>query len=222
MPTTPANRTGASVGCFPVRAAFPVSPVGRRPRFSFGNWGARPAQPYCALRPAGLLARLPRTLSRGFRPASYPAKPLVSFHAYRQLHRWAPSSHRVSAPKRRTEKCGLGAQCSRPVRARGESFGRHRLVSLRFLPHDQRDSISDVARAPRRAASRLVSTQVRNRFRESQSLGQSQSSNGPRTRQARRDGGHWQCAAMIRIAKTATAARAKHGSSEAVLSFIWR
>ena len=58
----------------------------------------------------GLPARLPSfpwALSRGFRPADYPTKPLVSFHAYRQLHGWAPSSHRVSAPKRRTEKCGL-------------------------------------------------------------------------------------------------------------------
>ncbi len=42
---------------------------------------------------------LPRTLSRGFRLASYPAKPLVSFHPYRQLLRWAPSSHRC--PRRK-------------------------------------------------------------------------------------------------------------------------
>ena len=48
-----------------------------------------------------------RTLSRGFRAADYSTAPLVSFHADRQLHRWAPSSHRVSAPKRRTEKCRL-------------------------------------------------------------------------------------------------------------------
>ena len=31
MPTTPADRTGASVGCFPVRAAFPVSQAGHLP-----------------------------------------------------------------------------------------------------------------------------------------------------------------------------------------------
>ena len=37
----------------------------------------------------------------------HPIELLVSFPAYRQLHRWAPPSHRVSAPKRRTEKCGL-------------------------------------------------------------------------------------------------------------------
>ncbi len=33
LPTTPAERTAASVGCFPARAAFPVSQAGRRPRF---------------------------------------------------------------------------------------------------------------------------------------------------------------------------------------------
>ena len=49
----------------------------------------------------------PWTLSPGFRETDYPATLLVSFPACRQLHRWAPSSHRVSAPKRRTEKSGL-------------------------------------------------------------------------------------------------------------------
>jgi hypothetical protein len=33
--TTPAYRTGALVGCFPVRAAFPVSQAGRHPRLHF-------------------------------------------------------------------------------------------------------------------------------------------------------------------------------------------
>ena len=64
------------------------------------GWTARYGLPACS---PGFL----RTLSRGFREANYSTAPLVGFHAYRQLHRWAPSSHRVSAPKRRTEKCGL-------------------------------------------------------------------------------------------------------------------
>ncbi len=64
------------------------------------GWTARYGLPACS--PSFLW-----TLSRGFRPADYPAAPLVSFHAYRQLHGWAPSSHRVSAPKRRTVKGGL-------------------------------------------------------------------------------------------------------------------
>jgi len=33
--TTPVDRTGALVGCFPARAAFPVSQAGRRPRLHF-------------------------------------------------------------------------------------------------------------------------------------------------------------------------------------------
>ena len=98
VPTTPADRAGASVGCFPARAAFPVSQAGRRPRFPFRGLlrlTARYGLPACS-------PGFPRTLSRGFCPADYPTAPLVSFHAYRQLHGWAPSSHRVSAPKRRT------------------------------------------------------------------------------------------------------------------------
>jgi hypothetical protein len=46
--TIPAERAGASAGCFPIRAAFPVAQAGRRPRFFFGHLGARPAQPYRA------------------------------------------------------------------------------------------------------------------------------------------------------------------------------
>jgi len=77
-----------------------------------------------------------------------------------------------------------------------------------FSPNDQQDSIPYVARAPRLAASRLVSTQVRNRLRGSRS------SNGPRTRGARHDEEHWRFAAMIRIAKTGATERANHGTSE--------
>lgn len=49
---------------------------------------SRPAQASLTLRPAGLLNRLKRPLSRGFGPASYPAKPLVSYQTYRQLSAW--------------------------------------------------------------------------------------------------------------------------------------
>ena len=35
VPITPADQTGARVGCFPIRAAFPVIQAGRRPRFHF-------------------------------------------------------------------------------------------------------------------------------------------------------------------------------------------
>ena len=44
--------------------------------------------------------------SRSVRPSPYLRR--VGVRDF-PLHRWAPSSHRVSAPKRRTEKCGLDA-----------------------------------------------------------------------------------------------------------------
>ena len=103
VPTTPADRAGAPVGCFPARAAFPVSQAGRRPRFPLRGLlrlTTRYGLPACS-------PSFPWTLSPGFRPANCSATLLVSFPAYRQLHRWVPSSHRVSAPKRRTEKSGL-------------------------------------------------------------------------------------------------------------------
>ncbi len=90
----------------PVRPSPSLRRAGVRD-FALETWGrgllgltARYGPPACS-------PGFPRTLSRGFRPASDPAKPLVSFYACRQLHERAPSSHGVSAPKRRTEKCGL-------------------------------------------------------------------------------------------------------------------
>lgn len=62
------------------------------PRNSGGSASAsslsRPAQASLTLRPAGLLNRPWRPLSRGFDPASYPAKSLVSYQTYRQLSGW--------------------------------------------------------------------------------------------------------------------------------------
>src|SRR5271169_2922528 len=48
----------------------------------------RPAQASLTLRPAGLLNRLKRPLSRGSSPAGYPAEPLVSYQINRQLSGW--------------------------------------------------------------------------------------------------------------------------------------
>ena len=49
---------------------------------------SRPAQASLALRPAGLLNRPRRPLSRGFDPAGCPTKPLVSYQVNRQLSGW--------------------------------------------------------------------------------------------------------------------------------------
>src|SRR5262249_38164464 len=51
---------------------------------------SRPAQALRVLRPVGSLSYPRSPLSRGFSPASCPAKPLVSFRTYRQLSGWNP------------------------------------------------------------------------------------------------------------------------------------
>jgi hypothetical protein len=62
------------------------------PRFAGGSASttslSRPAQASLTLRPARLLNRPRRPLSRGFDPASYPTKPLVSYQTYRLLSGW--------------------------------------------------------------------------------------------------------------------------------------
>jgi hypothetical protein len=49
---------------------------------------SRPAQASLALRPAGLLSRLKRPLSRGSSPSGCPTEPLVSYRINRQLSGW--------------------------------------------------------------------------------------------------------------------------------------
>ena len=62
------------------------------PRYSGGSASAsslsRPAQALLALRPAGLLNRPRRPLSRGFNPVGRPTKLLVSYQINRQLSGW--------------------------------------------------------------------------------------------------------------------------------------
>ena len=64
------------------------------PRYAGGSASApllsRPAQALLTLRPAGLLNRPRRPLSRGSGPAGYPTKPLVSYQINRQLSGWNP------------------------------------------------------------------------------------------------------------------------------------
>src|SRR5438128_2572781 len=96
---------GSPVACItfpPCRAHYPGGPDGcaRRllphlcglPRIAGGSASAsslsRPAQALLTLRPAGLLDRPRRPLSRGFSVTSYPATLLVSYQTYRQLSGW--------------------------------------------------------------------------------------------------------------------------------------
>jgi hypothetical protein len=83
-PTTPADRAGARVDCFPARAAFPKWQEGRHPHCHFRGLlrlHSRCGPPDCS-------AAHRRPLSRGSSPASYPAEPLVSYRINRQLSGW--------------------------------------------------------------------------------------------------------------------------------------
>ena len=84
VPTTPADRTGARVGCFPARAAFPAIVAGRRPRLHFRGLlmiHSRYGLHACSL-------AFPRGLSRGFNMIGYPFTLLVSYPSYLQLTGW--------------------------------------------------------------------------------------------------------------------------------------
>ena len=78
--------TGACVDCFPIPRGLPQTLGGSASALSF----SRPAQASLALRPARLLNRPRRPLSRGFDGTSYPATPPVSYQLNRQLAGWNP------------------------------------------------------------------------------------------------------------------------------------
>jgi len=85
-PTTPADRAGARVDCFPARAAFPKWQEGRHPHCHFRGLlrlHSRYGPPHCS-------AAQRRPLSRGSNPCGYPHEPLVSYRTNRQLSGWNP------------------------------------------------------------------------------------------------------------------------------------
>jgi hypothetical protein len=88
FPTCRAHYPGGSSGCacrlLPRSCSLPQMAGGSASALSL----SRPAQASLTLRPAGLLSRLKRPLSRGSSPAGYPAEPLVSYQINRQLSGW--------------------------------------------------------------------------------------------------------------------------------------
>ncbi len=90
FPTCRAHYPGGSSGCacrlLPRSCSLPQMAGGSASALSL----SRPAQASLTLRPAGSLSRPRRPLSRGFSPAGYPTKPLVSYRTYRQLSVWNP------------------------------------------------------------------------------------------------------------------------------------
>ena len=86
MPRTPADRDGCLCRLLPRSHGLPRFPGGSASASSL----SRPPQASRALRPAGLLNRPRRPLSRGSSPVSCPTKPLVSYRSNRQLSGWNP------------------------------------------------------------------------------------------------------------------------------------
>jgi len=80
VPTTPADRVGARVDCFPTRAA---SPNDRRVGIRIRTFEA--CSGFTLLRPIGSLSGPRPPSSQGSDPASYPAEPPASFRTNRQL-----------------------------------------------------------------------------------------------------------------------------------------
>ncbi len=89
-PACRAHYPGGSNGCscrlLPRSCGLPQMAGGSASALSL----SRPAQASLMLRPAGSLSRPRRPVSRGFSPAGYPTKPLVSYRTYRQLSVWNP------------------------------------------------------------------------------------------------------------------------------------
>ena len=88
FPTCRAHYPGGSNGCtcrwLPHSRGLPQMTGGSASALAL----SRPARASHALRPVGSLSRPRRPLSRGFSPAGYPTKPLVSYQIYRLLSGW--------------------------------------------------------------------------------------------------------------------------------------
>ena len=108
FPTCRAHYPGGSSGCacrlLPRSCSLPQMAGGSASALSL----SRPAQASLTLRPAGLLNRLKRPLSRGSSPAGYPAEPLVSYQINRQLSGWnlPPLAVRAFGAHRQSRRFG--------------------------------------------------------------------------------------------------------------------
>ena len=109
FPSCRAHYPGGSSGCacrlLPRSCSLPQMAGGSASALSL----SRPAQASLTLRPAGLLSRLKRPLSRGSSSAGYPAEPLVSYQINRQLSGWNLPPLVIRAFGRTANKrhCGL-------------------------------------------------------------------------------------------------------------------
>src|SRR5262245_55321464 len=102
VPTTPADRAGAHVDCFPAHTAFPKWQEGRHPHCHFPGL----LRLHTRYGPPDRSAALRRPLSRGSNPCSCPHEPLVSYRINRQLSGWNPPPLMMRA---------FGAHCHEPT-----------------------------------------------------------------------------------------------------------
>ena len=138
FPTCRAHYPGGSNGCacrlLPRSYSLPQMAGGSASALSL----SRPAQTSLTLRPAGLLNRLKRPLSRGSSPAGHPTEPLVSYQINRQLSGWNLPPLVIRA---------FGAHCHEETHALQQNFGDFptrifaRLIALPWKaavqgPHD--------------------------------------------------------------------------------------
>src|SRR6266567_6388949 len=85
VPTTPADRTGASVDLLPHSCCLP-----RSRRVGIRDCTFEACSGFTLVRPIASLGHLTRPLSRGFDAAGCPASPLVSFRSHRLFSEWNP------------------------------------------------------------------------------------------------------------------------------------
>src|SRR5262249_7645794 len=98
VPTTPADRAGADVDCFPAHTAFPKWQEGRHPHCPFRGL----LRLHSRYGPPNRSAAQRRPLSRGSNPHGYPHEPLVSYRINRQLSGWILPPLMI---------CAFGAHC---------------------------------------------------------------------------------------------------------------
>jgi hypothetical protein len=133
-PTCRAHYPGGSRGCacrlLPHACSLPQMAGGSASALSL----SRPARASHALRPAELLSRLKRPLSRGSSPASYPTKPLVSFQINRQLSGWILPPLMI-APSGRTAKRRHASVAQRSIMGAGILRPESCAATLQELKH---------------------------------------------------------------------------------------
>ena len=99
----------------------------------------RPAQASLTLRPAGLLNRLKRPLSRGSSPAGYPTEPLVSYQINRQLSGWnlPPLVIRAFGAHCQFQTCTKRSQQTNPTDPGGPRAHADSSPGFRDLDHER-------------------------------------------------------------------------------------